>query len=128
MAPKKETQAVEVQVDAAAEAERIIAEAKAQAEQILTEAKEKAEETKADTAKDEEQLVPVFLFKDNNKYKDDVFVAINGRRWLIKRGETVMVPAYVAEVLQQSMKQDMATADLIDQKHAEYEKAKEMLN
>jgi exosome complex RNA-binding protein Rrp4 len=30
----------------------------------------------------------------------DVFVAVNGRTWLIKRGETVEVPECVAEVLQ----------------------------
>ena len=31
--------------------------------------------------------------------KDDVFVAVNGRTWLIKRGEEVEVPACVVEVL-----------------------------
>lgn len=32
--------------------------------------------------------------------KDDVYVAVNGKSYLIKRGETVEVPAGVAEVLQ----------------------------
>ena len=32
--------------------------------------------------------------------KDDVYVAVNGKSYLIKRGETVEVPASVAEVLQ----------------------------
>ena len=32
--------------------------------------------------------------------KDDVFVCVNGDSFLIKRGETVEVPDYVAEVLQ----------------------------
>lgn len=32
--------------------------------------------------------------------KDDVFVGVNGSTYLIKRGETVEVPASVAEVLQ----------------------------
>lgn len=32
--------------------------------------------------------------------KDDVPVGVNGRTWLIKRGEDVEVPACVAEVLQ----------------------------
>ena len=32
--------------------------------------------------------------------KDDVYVAVNGESYLIKRGETVEVPASVAEVLQ----------------------------
>lgn len=31
---------------------------------------------------------------------DDVYVAVNGRSFLIKRGEYVEVPEYVAEVLQ----------------------------
>ncbi len=32
--------------------------------------------------------------------KDDVYVAVNGKPYQIKRGETVEVPDYVAEVLQ----------------------------
>lgn len=32
--------------------------------------------------------------------KDDVYVAVNGKSYLIKRGATVEVPACVAEVLQ----------------------------
>lgn len=32
--------------------------------------------------------------------KDDVYVAVNGQSYLIKRGEPVEVPASVAEVLQ----------------------------
>lgn len=32
--------------------------------------------------------------------KDDVYVCVNGESFLIKRGETVEVPDYVAEVLQ----------------------------
>lgn len=31
--------------------------------------------------------------------KDDVYVAVNGKAYLIKRGEEVEVPASVAEVL-----------------------------
>lgn len=32
--------------------------------------------------------------------KDDVYVCVNGESFLIKRGEEVEVPDYVAEVLQ----------------------------
>ena len=46
-----------------------------------------------------EELVTVHLFKDANKYKDDVTVHVNGRRWTIQRGKTVQVPKAVAEVL-----------------------------
>ena len=37
--------------------------------------------------------------------KDDVYVCVNGESFLIKRGENVEVPDYVAEVLQH--KEDM---------------------
>lgn len=36
-----------------------------------------------------EEYVPVRLFKDKEKYSDDVFVAVNGEGCLIRRGETV---------------------------------------
>ena len=42
--------------------------------------------------------------------QDDVFVSVNQRSWLIRRGETVEVPACVAEVLQHS--EDMAQEGL----------------
>ncbi len=34
--------------------------------------------------------------------KDDVFVSVNNRTWLIQRGKQVQVPACVAEVLRHS--------------------------
>lgn len=123
MAAKKEAAANEQQVTTqttpAAEAEDIIAKAKAEAAAIVAEAQAKAKETleaakeTAPAAPKPNDLVPIRLFKDNDKYKDDVFVAVNGRSFQIKRGETVQVPAYVAEVLEQSMAQDNATANLI---------------
>jgi hypothetical protein len=39
------------------------------------------------------------------KEQDDVFVAVNGKSFLIKRGEEVEVPEYVAKVLKN--KEDM---------------------
>lgn len=68
-----------------------------------------------------EELVPVRLFKDNDRYKDDVFVAVNGERVQIKRGETVYVKKKFADVLQQSMDQDTATAKLIDDESSRYQ-------
>jgi hypothetical protein len=132
MAEKKKTTATEAPetaaVDPNAEAEKILAEARAQAAEIVANAKKEAEaaveaakEAQAPAANSGDELVPIRLFKDNERYKDDVFVAINGKSWQIKRGETVEVPKYVADVLEQSMKQDMATANMIEQKSAEYE-------
>lgn len=130
MAAKKEAAANEQQVTTqttpAAEAEDIIAKAKAEAAAIVAEAQAKAKETleaakeTAPAAPKPNGLVPIRLFKDNDKYKDDVFVAVNGRSFQIKRGETVQVPAYVAEVLEQSMAQDNATANLIERESSAY--------
>lgn len=49
----------------------------------------------------EEKLVTLRLplTRENNQ---DVFVRVNHRTWLIKRGETVQVPECVAEVLRNS--------------------------
>lgn len=75
----------------------------------------------APNVKPGEELVPVRLFKDNDKYKDDVFVAVNGERIQIRRGETVMIKKKFADVLQQSMDQDTATANLIDAESSRYQ-------
>ncbi len=60
------------------------------------------------------------LFKDNKDYKDDVFVSVNGERFLIKRGIEVEVPDYVIEVLRNSAAQDEKTAMLIEAEEAKY--------
>jgi hypothetical protein len=73
--------------------------------------------------KNTEELVTVHLFKDANKYKDDVTVHVNGRRWTIQRGKTVQVPKAVAEVLEHSMGQDAETAELIASKSEEFKAA-----
>jgi hypothetical protein len=49
-----------------------------------------------------QERVPIKLFKDNNKYKDDVVVGVNGKTWRIMRGVEVMVPRFVKNVLDNS--------------------------
>lgn len=39
------------------------------------------------------------LFYDGDKYKDPLFVAVNGKTYLIERGVDVEVPKSVAEVI-----------------------------
>lgn len=50
---------------------------------------------------EKEKLVKIRLplTRDQNA---DVFVGVNGRTWLIKRGVTVEVPEVVAQVIEQS--------------------------
>ena len=105
---------------AKAEAEKIVADAKASVSGELTEEQKKAiEEDKAYW----NELVEVKLFKDNNKYKDDVFVSVNGENCLIKRGERVKIKRKFAHVLDNSDKQDYETSLLIEQKSGEYAKS-----
>ena len=52
------------------------------------------------------RTVKIRLFKDNQNYTGDVFVSVNGENYLIKRGVTVEVPEYIAEVLENSRKED----------------------
>lgn len=53
------------------------------------------------------------LFYDGDKYKEPLFVGINGMTWLIKRGEPVTVPVEVAAVINQHLMQDGKTAQMI---------------
>lgn len=60
-----------------------------------------AEAKKPETNEQGEKLVTIRLplTRENQK---DVFVRVNHRTWLIKRGETVQVPECVVEVLNNS--------------------------
>ena len=94
-----------------------MADAKATASGELTEEQKKARE------KEEayyNELVEVKLFKDNNKYKDDVFVSVNGENCVIKRGEKVKIKRKFAEVLDNSDLQDYETSKLIEKKSSEF--------
>ena len=50
------------------------------------------------------------LFKANSRYKEDLFVSVNGVNYKIRRGVEVEVPPEVAEVLEHSQMQDERTA------------------
>ena len=113
----------------------LIAEAKAEAEKIKEAArqaagmKSAADEEKAKKAAEHaaymEEYVEVKLFKDNDKYKDDVYVAINGQNCLIKRGEWVKIKRKFALVLDQSEIQDIQTAEMLEAEQSRFRAAEE---
>lgn len=72
--------------------------------------------------KAEQDMVKVKLFRDNGKYKDDVVVSLNGKRYLVPRGVEVEVPKGVKEILDNSMSQDEATEMYVRQKAEEWDK------
>ena len=57
------------------------------------------------------ELVKVKLFKDNDKYKDDVFVAVNGVGMIVPRGKEVEIPRKYAIAIQNSEAQAQFAAE-----------------
>lgn len=103
-------------------------EVEAKIKKMLEEAEEKArkiamgikteeftEAEKREIARGEE-YIEVKLFKDNDKYKDDVYVAVGTQNCLIKRGVPVKIKRKFFNVLTQSNEQDLKTAQLIEEK------------
>lgn len=68
-----------------------------------------------------EEYVEVRLFKDGKRYKDDVFLCVNGENCVVQRGVPVKIKRKFAIVLEQSMKQDLDSAEYSEAKQAEFE-------
>ena len=86
--------------------------------------KKAADEKKKQEAEEYEQYlneyISVKLFKDNDRYKDDVYVAVNGQNCVIKRGEWVKIKRKFALVLDASEIQDMKTAEFIEREQKKF--------
>lgn len=117
--------------EAAKTPEEILEEAKLEAAEIIEEAKKKAAQIGGKNEADEialanaegEKPVTIKLFKDNDKYKDDVQVAVNGKMYVIQRGVPVTVPQKVAWALEAQARQDEKTAAMIERKEREFEES-----
>ncbi len=70
-----------------------------------------------------DELVAVKLFRDNDRYKDDVYVAVNGHNCVIKRGEWVKIKRKFAMVIDQSEIQDMKTAEMLEAEQNRFREA-----
>lgn len=80
----------------------------------------KAQENETVKRNDENTLVEIELFRDNKDYKDNVFVAVNGESCVIARGRKVKIKKKFADVIENSMHQDIKTARLMDNKSDEF--------
>ena len=89
--------------------------------------KREAEEKIREAAKEYErylnEYISVKLFKDNDRYRDDVYVAVNGQNCIIKRGEWVKIKRKFALVLDASEIQDMKTAEFIEREQKRFAEA-----
>lgn len=54
----------------------------------------------------EKEFVNVRLFRDEYRYKEPLYVAINGKNWVIQRGVEVTLPKYVADFIEQQMAEE----------------------
>lgn len=73
------------------------------------------------------ETVTIELFKDTDRYKYDVVVRVDGKRYQLKRGIPVQVPRKVYDVVKQQLMQDQATAQLIESKESEFDKIAKVL-
>jgi hypothetical protein len=80
-----------------------------------------AEAKKTNQVDNTEEMVEFIAFKDDGRYKDDIYVGINGKGYIIKRGEKVMIPRSVYEVLMNSQSQSQAAFRLMENKANEFE-------
>lgn len=68
-----------------------------------------------------EEYVSVMLFKDNGKYKDDLLVCVNGESCLIQRGVRAKIKRKFLWAIQNQLRQDASTANLIQTMQSEFE-------
>lgn len=67
-----------------------------------------------------DDMVWIEIFKDTDRYKDDVVVSLNGKLYVIKRGVRVKVPKAVKEILDHSREQDQQTALLQEELETDF--------
>lgn len=131
---KKEAEAVNL-ADVQAQIDAMLAKAKEEAAQIVADAKASVngEMTEEQKKKAEEEKayyneeVEIELFKDNGKYKDDLFVAVNGVGCLIQRGKKVKVKRKYALAIENALKQNRKAYDFMELKVRECQEAESKL-
>lgn len=77
--------------------------------------------TEKETAYNGEEYVDFEAFYDGDKYKDDIYVNVNGDRCVIKRGERVKIKRKHLEVIMRSIEQDKTTARMVENYAREFD-------
>ena len=95
----------------------------AKKETATVEASESVENTESCTGAND--MVENESFKDNDRDKDDVVVALNGKVYVIKRGVRVKVPRAVKEILDHSREQDQQTALMTEEMESDFQQKAE---
>ncbi len=61
-----------------------------------------------------EEMTEIYLMKDNDRYKGDVFVCVNGVGIMVPRGEKVKIKKKYADVISRSMEAALSAASYAD--------------
>lgn len=59
------------------------------------------------------QKVHFYAMKDNDKYKNDITVTVNGKNYVLKRGVDMMIPRFLAMAIRDSDMQKKYAADVM---------------
>lgn len=70
------------------------------------------------------ERVPIEFFKGGSEFQADVFVGVNDYSALIKRGEPVMVPRYVAMLIAESRTQEIKANNIMEDYIKRYEESR----
>ena len=86
-------------------------------------------ESVVDTSKTDylNERVAFIAMRDEEKYKDDIVVGINGKNFVIQRGKHVMIPRYVHDAIMNSYSQEFASAMANEKLKEEYNTKKKQL-
>ena len=114
---KAENETVKAELDATkAENEEL----KAELEKLKAKTEKKNAKNSANSkVAQQEEMVPVFLIKTKEK-KDDFFCAVNGRTYQIKRGEQVMVPKSVQEIIKHQNQMDQVALENLEKANRKF--------
>lgn len=112
---------------------------KAQLEQEIEELKANLKENKACSVKADtdnemkkkaeawlEEEVQIVLFKDGEKYKDDLVIGLNGTNVVIKRGIPQKIKRKYALLIEQSQYQEIVASDTIANATEDYKNAEKI--
>lgn len=80
-----------------------------------------AEATTEEPKKKVPEMVEIELFRDSERYTNDVSVTVNGKTTIVPRGKTVKVPPEVAEVLRNAQKQRNVAAEYMEREEEKFE-------
>ena len=122
MAKEKELSVQEVQkkINEMLKAAEEKAKAIIEAASVKEEKKDGLTEEELLEIKRNEEYIEVKLFKDNDKYKDDVYVAVGDKNCVIKRGVPVKIKRKFYLALKETDEQDFKTAKLIEEESGKY--------